>query len=97
MKVGSIKQPALASHERWSRSGLSLKIPSDRQDSREVYRNGKLPEPHSAAWFRRMRQINPEQAAFTAQIVELAGTPCCCGICGDTEKVRDYRPVSILI
>lgn len=51
-------------------------------------------EPHSDEWFARMRKINPRQADMTAQYIQLSGTPQCCGICGDTDNIADYKLVS---
>lgn len=54
----------------------------------------KLLEPHSREWFAKLQSINPAQAAMTRQMIQLSGTPHCCGICGETDDVQDYKLVS---
>lgn len=51
-------------------------------------------QPHSAEWFERLRTLDPRQAAHTQKLIQLAGTPKCCGICGDIKGIRDYKLVS---
>lgn len=50
------------------------------------------PSPHSPGWFEKLKRINPQQAAHTARIIELAGRLDVCTICGD-EDSRVYQPV----
>ena len=49
-------------------------------------------KPHSSEWFVALAKINPQQAAHTKQMVELAGTPEACSICGDI-PAYDYGVV----
>lgn len=48
--------------------------------------------PHSTEWFAALERFNPTQAAHTHLVIERAGTPVCCSVCGDTPS-KNYRLV----
>jgi hypothetical protein len=50
-------------------------------------------EIHGPEWFAKLRQVNPQQAAMTSQIVRMAGRTDVCSICGDTASTP-YRSVA---
>jgi hypothetical protein len=50
------------------------------------------PKPHSRDWFRALEAFNPEQAAMTKKILELAGRDDVCSFCGD-DPAKDYQLV----
>jgi hypothetical protein len=50
------------------------------------------PTPHSEEWFRALNAFNPQQAAATRRIIELAGRTDACSICGD-HPANDYKLV----
>ena len=47
-------------------------------------------EPHTEAWFRDLRRVNPAQADWIHTTMICAGTNQCCSVCGDTKDVHDY-------
>ena len=47
-------------------------------------------KPHTEEWFKAMQSVNPAQAVFTKQIIELAGSPEVCSVCGDGQA-KDYK------
>jgi hypothetical protein len=49
-------------------------------------------KPHSGEWFVALAKINPQQAAQTRQMIELAGTLEACSVCGDM-PAHDYEVV----
>lgn len=58
---------------------------------------GELPEfepepivPHTSEWFSALENWSPKQAAMTRHVVEAAGNPEVCSICGD-DPAADYR------
>lgn len=46
--------------------------------------------PHTSEWFEALLAIDRDKALHTGQIIELTGSPECCGVCGDTPAL-DYR------
>ena len=44
-------------------------------------------EPHSQEWFAALQKFNPQQAAMTSKIIELAGRLDVCSICGDEQSI----------
>lgn len=46
--------------------------------------------PHTPEWFAAMEVWDPPRAAMTRKMIELAGSPDVCSICGD-EPAHDYR------
>ncbi|HLI17407.1 MAG TPA: hypothetical protein VKV22_03945 [Rhodanobacteraceae bacterium] len=50
--------------------------------------------PHSPEWFTALEFINPAQAAGTRKILELAGDPGVCSVCGDS-PAKDYEVVGV--
>ncbi len=50
--------------------------------------------PHTPEWFKALESINPMQAAMTKQIIELAGKPEACSLCGDY-PTADYKVVGV--
>lgn len=47
-------------------------------------------KPHTAEWFAALRKFNPKQAAHAQQIIQLAGSPEVCSVCGD-RGAKDYQ------
>jgi hypothetical protein len=47
-------------------------------------------QPHSPGWFRALEVWNPTQADHTRTIIQAAGRPDVCSICGN-DPARDYR------
>lgn len=61
--------------------------------------NGFLPEqapshlmPHSPEWFALLERWDPPQAMMTRRVLELAGNPNVCSICGDDPAQAYYLP-----
>jgi hypothetical protein len=50
--------------------------------------------PHSPEWFAALEAVNPDQAAFTRQIVGLAGKADVCSVCGG-DPAQDYTVVGV--
>ncbi len=50
-------------------------------------------QPHTPEWFEALCKLNPQQAAMTERILELAGRTDVCSICGDKNSVV-YRMVA---
>lgn len=48
--------------------------------------------PHTPEWFASLQAWNPQQAAHTRSILQLAGSDAVCSTCGD-EPAKDYRLV----
>jgi hypothetical protein len=48
--------------------------------------------PHTTEWFDALESCNPQQAAMTRQIVDLAGRTDVCPVCGDFPAL-DYKVV----
>ena len=51
-------------------------------------------KPNSETWLVALAKTNPEQAAHSKQIIELAGSTEICSICGDSPS-QDYQLVGI--
>jgi hypothetical protein len=47
-------------------------------------------KPHTEAWFDALESCNPQQAAMTRQILQLAGQPDACSVCGE-HGGHDYK------
>ena len=47
-------------------------------------------KPHSPEWFKALEAFDTVQAAHSRKIVELAGTPDVCSVCGD-DPASDYK------
>jgi hypothetical protein len=47
-------------------------------------------KPHSELWFQKLEAFNPEQAAHTRKILQLAQRDDVCSVCGD-DPATDYR------
>jgi hypothetical protein len=50
----------------------------------------KYHTPYTNPWFQQLEAKNPHQAAFTREIISIAGSETVCAICGD-ESARDYQ------
>jgi hypothetical protein len=50
--------------------------------------------PHTPKWCKALEFLNPMQAAMTKRIIELAGKPEVCSICGDY-PATDYKVVGV--
>jgi hypothetical protein len=50
--------------------------------------------PHTPEWFKALEALNPMQAAMTKKIIELAGKPEVCSVCGDY-PATDYKVVGV--
>ena len=48
--------------------------------------------PHTAEWFSALESCDSTQAAFTKQIIDLAGRTDVCSVCGDA-PASDYKVV----
>ena len=50
------------------------------------------PEPHSKEWFDDLESFNPQQAAQTREVLNLAGRKDVCSVCGD-DPASDYKVI----
>jgi len=48
--------------------------------------------PHSPEWFKAVASVNPQQAAITRHVIDTAGSPDVCSVCGDA-AARDFKIV----
>jgi hypothetical protein len=47
-------------------------------------------KPHTKEWFAALKKVNPQQAAHTERIIQLAGSSDVCSVCGD-EDSSEYQ------